>query len=128
MNFFTKVFGSSENEEPSKVGWRILTDLGQLNEIIELSHQQSVLIFKHSTRCSISSMVKNQFEKHWNTAIENCEIYYLDLIQFREVSNRIESLTGVVHQSPQAIVFKDKYVIYHESHNGIDAKEIENAL
>jgi bacillithiol system protein YtxJ len=110
--------------------WLELNSIAQLEELWDNSanSEKAILIFKHSTRCSISSMVKNQFEKNWNTDIDNCEVYYLDLIQFREVSNRIESLTGVVHQSPQAIVFKDKYVIYHESHNGIDAKEIENAL
>jgi bacillithiol system protein YtxJ len=110
--------------------WLELNSIAQLEELWDSSanSEKAILIFKHSTRCSISSMVKNQFEKHWNHAIDNCEVYYLDLIQFREVSNRIESLMGVIHQSPQAIVFKNKHVIYHESHNGIDAKDIEKAL
>ena len=110
--------------------WLELNSIAQLEELWDNStnSDKAILIFKHSTRCSISSMVKNQFEKHWNTAIDNCEVYYLDLIQFREVSNRIESLMGVLHQSPQVVVFINKHVIYHESHNGIDAKDIEKAL
>ena len=64
MNFLKNMFGSDEEKQSvSKVGWRPLTDLGQLNEIIDLSTEKPVLIFKHSTRCSISRIVMKQFEK-----------------------------------------------------------------
>jgi bacillithiol system protein YtxJ len=119
MNFFTKVFGSSENEEPSKVGWRILTDLGQLNEIIELSHQQSVLIFKHSTRCSISRFALKNFENDYDFLNEELQSYFLDLLEYRSISNEIANRFKIIHQSPQILLIKEGNCIYHQSHDGI---------
>lgn len=122
MGFFSK------SESNSTFPWKVLNSIEQLESLWNDSENKNILIFKHSTRCSISSMVKNNFEKKWNIPADKCEIYYLDLIQFRDVSNRIESLTGVIHQSPQTIVFKNKQVLYNDSHNGIDVNEIETIL
>ena len=63
MSFLKNMFGSNEEKQSvSKVGWRPLTDLGQLNEIIDLSTEKTIIFFKHSTRCSISSMALSRFE------------------------------------------------------------------
>ena len=121
MGFFS--FGSKSNFD-----WIELTSIEQLNEIIEQSTEKPVLLFKHSTRCSISSMAKSHFESEWKLSNDICPTYYLDLIEFRPVSNAIAEKTGVEHQSPQVIVLKNKEVIYQASHNGIDAKEIQEIL
>ena len=121
MGFFS--FGSKSNFD-----WIELTSIEQLNEIIEQSTEKPVLLFKHSTRCSISSMAKSRFESEWGLNNEACPTYYLDLITFRPISNEIAEKTGVEHQSPQVIVLKNKEVIYQASHNGIDAKEIQEIL
>ena len=63
MSIFNKLFGSSEQESTSKIEWRKLTDLGQLNELTDLSFEKPVLIFKHSTRCSISRFALKQFDE-----------------------------------------------------------------
>ena len=118
------LFSSSSSSFP----WKELISTQQLTEIIASSTDVPVLIFKHSTRCSISSMVKSQFERKWNVSEAACEIYYLDLIAHRDVSNEIENITKVVHQSPQAIVIKNGEVIYQDSHNGIDAEQIASIL
>jgi bacillithiol system protein YtxJ len=120
MSFLKNMFGSNEEKQSvSKVGWRQLTDLGQLNEIIDLSTENSVLIFKHSTRCSISRMVLKQFENEFD--LQNKVIpYYLDLLEFRNVSNEIASRFGVMHQSPQIILVKDGKAVYNASHESID--------
>lgn len=118
------LFSSSSTSFP----WKELISIQQLNEIIASSNDVPVLIFKHSTRCSISSMVKSQFERKWNVSDTDCEVYYLDLIAHRDVSNEIETLTKVTHQSPQAIVLKNGLVVYHDSHNGIDTAAIAMIL
>jgi bacillithiol system protein YtxJ len=118
------LFSSSSTSFP----WKELISIQQLNEIIASSNDVPVLIFKHSTRCSISSMVKSQFERKWNVSDTDCEVYYLDLIAHRDVSNEIETLTKVTHQSPQAIVLKNGLVVYHDSHNGVDAAAIAMIL
>ena len=108
--------------------WIELTSSEQLNQAIEASTEHPVILFKHSTRCSISSMAKSRFESNWNTELSNISIYYLDLIANRHISNEIAELTGIEHQSPQAIVLKNKEVIYDASHSEISAKSIENLL
>lgn len=104
--------------------WRELTSVDQLDQLVQDSHQHAVAIFKHSTRCSISSMAKSRVERSWNFNDTDLPIYYLDLIRYRDVSNRIAEVTGVVHQSPQLIVIKDGDAIHHSSHSAIDVNSI----
>jgi bacillithiol system protein YtxJ len=128
MSFLKNMFGSNEEKQSvSKVGWRQLTDLGQLNEIIDLSTENPVLIFKHSTRCSISRMVLKQFENEFDLQ-DKVIPYYLDLLEFRNVSNEIASRFRVFHQSPQLIVIKDGIAIFNDSHGSIDAGKLEQFI
>jgi bacillithiol system protein YtxJ len=105
--------------------WIALTTENQLREAINLSSEKPVLLFKHSTRCSISSMALSRFEENWKNETEICSIYFLDLIAFRSLSNLVAELTHVEHQSPQVIVLSNNEVIYSASHSEIDAKKIE---
>ena len=119
MSFFNTVFGTSDEKNPlSKVGWRSLTDLGQLNEIIDLSTEKPVVIFKHSTRCSISRMALKQFENEFDLN-EKVVSFLLDLIEYRNISNEIASRFGVQHQSPQIILICDGKAVYNASHESI---------
>jgi bacillithiol system protein YtxJ len=125
MSFITNLFGSSENEKPSKVGWRMLTDLGQLNELVELSHQQPVLIFKHSTRCSISRFALKNFENEYDFSEEQLQPYFLDLLEYRTISNEIATRFEVMHQSPQILLIKGDKCVYHTSHDGIEVSSLK---
>jgi bacillithiol system protein YtxJ len=110
----------------SNVPWKNLTEEKQIAEVVELSHEKPQLIFKHSTRCSISSMAKDRLDREWN--LENVEPWYLDLIAYRNVSNAIASQLGVHHESPQAILLKDGVVVHDSSHNSISVSEIAKQL
>ena len=128
MSLFKNIFGSSEEEnKSSKIAWRQLTDLGQLNEIVEVSNEKLVLIFKHSTRCSISRYSLKQFENEF-TFEDKIVPYFLDLIAHRDVSNEIAQRFGVFHESPQIILIKEGKAIYDASHESIDAKELESFI
>jgi bacillithiol system protein YtxJ len=124
MGFFNSIFGSS-NQESSipNMNWTLLTDLGQLNEISELSFQKPVAIFKHSTRCSISRMALKQFENEFNLE-DKVTPYYLDLLEFRPISNEIAGRFGVMHQSPQIILIKDGNAVYTASHSDIQVADL----
>ncbi|WP_333876934.1 bacillithiol system redox-active protein YtxJ [Flavobacterium sp.] len=124
MSLFKTIFGGSEeSERESHMAWRALTDLGQLNEIVNESTEKLVVIFKHSTRCSISRMALGQFEQEFN--LEGKVVpYYLDLLEHRDISNEIAYRFGVYHQSPQLIVIKDGKAIYDRSHESIDATKL----
>lgn len=103
------------------MNWKSLDQQGTLATIVERSKEQPVLIFKHSTRCSVSFMAKKNVEWQLNQDIES---YLLDLIKYRSISNEIAAQFEIVHQSPQAILIKNGKVIYHASHSDIDADKI----
>jgi bacillithiol system protein YtxJ len=96
--------------------WDQLKDEKELEKIKDLSSSQPVLIFKHSTRCSISSTALNRLERHWEEEeMRNVKTYYLDLLSYRSVSNKIEEIFGVTHESPQILLIRDGKCVYHVS-------------
>ena len=109
------------------MNWNQLTTEQQVDELIQTSQEKPIVIFKHSTRCSISSMALSRFEREWDNN-KVVSLYYLDLLNFRDLSNAIAHELNVAHQSPQAIVINQSQVIYQESHNGIDALEIAKLI
>ena len=125
MSFFKNMFNSSEEKDSTenKINWNELTDLGQLNEIIAISNEKPVAIFKHSTRCSVSRMALKQFENEFNCS-DKVTPYFLDLIAHRDISNEIANRFGVTHQSPQLILIKEGKAVYNVSHSDIDAEEL----
>jgi bacillithiol system protein YtxJ len=102
--------------------WIELTSESQLAEIKEHSKITPQLIFKHSTRCSISSVVKNRLER--SIPPENVDFYFLDLIKNRNISNKIAESFDVFHESPQVLLIKNGECVYDESHSGISMDEI----
>lgn len=128
MSIFNSLFGdSAEKKIVSKINWIPLTNLGQLNEIVALSNEKPVAIFKHSTRCSISRFALKQFENEF--ALEDkVDAYFLDLIEYRDVSNEIANRFQVVHQSPQLLLIKNGQSIYDASHSDIDAGDLVERL
>lgn len=104
------------------MGWISLEQIQQLDQINTASAQKPQLIFKHSTRCSISAMAKSRLYK--NALPEGIDFYYLDLINHRDISNQIASMYGVRHESPQVLLIKNGQCVYNESHSGIYMDDI----
>lgn len=129
MSMFNSFFGNSEkpNDSKSNIKWIDLTDLGQLNQIIQDSAEKPVVVFKHSTRCSVSRMALKQFENEFDLA-DQVDTYFLDLISYRDVSNEIASRFQVIHQSPQLVLIKEGKSVYDASHSDIDASELKEIL
>jgi len=108
------------------MNWIQLTGINQLEEIKEKSRQKPQVIFKHSSRCSISSMAKGRLER--STAPNDAEFYFLDLITYRDISNRIAKDFHVYHESPQIIVIKNGECVYDESHGSITMDDIKEQV
>ena len=108
------------------LSWTTINSIDHLNEIWQNSLEQPAIFFKHSTRCSISSMVLRNFEREW--VPDTTQLFFIDLIAHRDVSNFLESLSGVKHQSPQVIVTKNNTVIYNDSHGTIQAEKIQQLI
>jgi bacillithiol system protein YtxJ len=108
------------------INWIPLESEPQLASIIEGSTAQTALIFKHSTRCSISSMAKSRLEKAWHFSNEEITPYYLDLIEHRNISSAIADKLDVYHESPQVLLIKNGECIYDASHLDISVAEIND--
>jgi len=128
MSFLKNIFGSTEEENPkSSIKWDLLTQLNQLDEMVEVSATLPVLVFKHSTRCSISRMALKQFEREFDLQGKVVP-YFLDLLTYRPISNEIASRFNVVHQSPQLIVIKNGEAVYDASHSEIQVEDLKQFL
>src|ERR1700712_56025 len=103
------------------MAWIQLQSAEQLNEIKQ--QQGYSLIFKHSTRCSISMMAKRRFELDWQDLPEDMPLYFLDLIQHRDISSQIVQLFHVHHESPQLLLIKDGECVLDQSHGAISVEE-----
>ena len=108
------------------MNWKHLTQEDEVEAIITDSQTKPQLIFKHSTRCSISSMAKSRLEREWN--LDTVSAWYLDLITYRNISNFIEHRLNLRHESPQAILIENGEVKYHASHNAMSIDDITKAL
>lgn len=106
--------------------WTKLTSIDQLDEIKNSSAVN--VIFKHSTRCSVSLMAKRRFESDWNIIPEQTPLYFLDLIAHRDLSNKIAEVFNVHHESPQILVLHKGECIFDASHSEIDAEEIASVI
>lgn len=101
--------------------WIPLENQQQLQAI--KSFEGFSVIFKHSTRCSISLMAKKKFELDWEALPKSTPLYFLNLLNHRDVSNAIADIFDVHHQSPQLLLIKDGECIFETSHGEISAEE-----
>lgn len=125
MSFFNRLFSSGESSNKKEFDWIPLNDLHQLEDIVTHSYEKIVVIFKHSTCCSISRFALNSFENEFNYPKEQIEAFYLDLIAHRDISNEIARRFEIEHQSPQILVIKNGKTIFSTSHESIDARILE---
>ncbi|MDX6745890.1 bacillithiol system redox-active protein YtxJ [Polaribacter sp. PL03] len=124
MGIFNSMFGGksdkeSKPEKKSHLNWLPLTSLEQLETIKNESNTEAVLIFKHSTRCGISSMVIKQFEKLFTEEHKGLKVYYLDLLNYRNISDEVGYKFQVMHQSPQLIAVRNGVSVYDAAHYDI---------
>lgn len=128
MGFFDKIFKSEDDiakKEIKRVPWTDLSDMDTLDEIVKDSYVLPVAVFKHSTRCGISNMVLRQFEKEYNIEEGKVKLYFLDLLAYRDISNKVASKFNVPHESPQLIILKEGKVVYDGSHSSIKAHTLK---
>lgn len=121
MSIFNNIFGGNSNGSSLKEFWNEIQSSEDLEAAIEASKLGKVVIFKHSTRCMISKTVLRNFERQIESeTLDLPKLYYLDLLNHRDISNEIAQKFSVVHQSPQIVVIENGQVIHHASHDNID--------
>ena len=124
MKLFKLFGGSKEIKEEKILPWIPLNSVAQLDLIAKKSQSKTQLIFKHSTRCGISRMVINQFIDNYIFTKNDFDLYYLDLLNNREVSNEVGYTFQVIHESPQILVIRNGVVVAHASHSGINSIDL----
>ena len=111
------------------MNWNTLNQIKQIQELEQFSHQKPVLIFKHSTRCSISRTVLNRFESAFTSLNPSqLDCYLLDLLNHRDLSNQLAIQFNVQHESPQVIVLLNGKTALFKSHYEIDLNDILHEL
>ena len=108
--------------------WLPLTQSEQITGLAQASHEQPVLIFKHSTTCSISAAAKGKIERQWADSGLELPIYYLDLLRFRPLSAQIAEQFGIRHESPQLLLIQDGECTYDASHMAIKLADVKAAV
>jgi bacillithiol system protein YtxJ len=106
------------------MNWIPLHNEQQIEEIKKNSFQRPQVIFKHSSRCSISGMAKSRLDR--KESPEGMDFYFLDIINYRSISNRIAQDFNIRHESPQVLIIHNGSCVYDESHSGIDMEDIKN--
>jgi bacillithiol system protein YtxJ len=129
MNFLKNIFKetSSNTSETSKEEQKFFTldKMEQFDEMDEISVTKSIVIFKHSTRCSISRMALKQFDAAFNYPEDKIVWYLLDLLNHRDLSNEIADRYKVTHQSPQILVIQNGKAVFNASHDSIAAEDLK---
>ena len=108
------------------MNWISLTSIDQLDDVFNKSFIQPQVIFKHSIRCSISSVVKSRLDK--NEVRDKTDFYIVDLINHREISNKVAETFKVTHESPQILLIKNGECFFNESHTSIYMESITEQL
>lgn len=125
MSFLDKIFGGKQEQGETKSFWKTIKSEEDLEKAIKESFENRVAIFKHSTSCFISKTVLKNFEKEIeNSDEQNVSFYFLDLLAFRPISNKIAEDFGIRHESPQLIVFENGEPINNASHQDISLSQI----
>ncbi len=122
------IFKTKGNTPIQQLNWYTIRSADQLTELDRLSKDKLMVIFKHSTSCPISKMAFKRFQKEADFDTEQVDLFYVGVIDDREVSNAIASHYGVMHQSPQLIIIKEGDVIHHASHSAIVPSSVNRFL
>lgn len=121
MGFLKSIFGGAgEAKEEKVLPWVALNDISQLEEVVKKSKSKTQVIFKHSTRCGISRMVLSQFVGSYAYNDQDVDLYYLDLLNYRTISDEVGYKFQVLHQSPQLLVIRNGVVVAHASHGAVN--------
>ena len=86
------------------------------------------VIFKHNTTCPISKGARQRFEQDADALKDVQSVYFLDLLEYRDLSNAIEEQFDVKHQSPQLLLIKDGKCTYTEALSDISVEATREAM
>jgi bacillithiol system protein YtxJ len=99
----------------------------ELDGVLAESHEAPLILFKHSTRCPISTAANQRVEQFIGGGAET-PVVMVKVVESRPLSNAIAEKLGVTHQSPQVILVKGGQAVWNASHHQIGPKELTEAI
>jgi bacillithiol system protein YtxJ len=108
--------------------WEYLRNAADFENLMSASEEKPLVIFKHSTRCPISSMALDRFNDAVSDIADLANVVMIDVINDRPISLHVADVLQVTHQSPQVLVVSKEKAIYDNSHNGIQGKSVLDLL
>ena len=124
---FDALTGNKSAEQDDDI-WEVITDVSDIDDILQRSNHRPQLIYKHSNRCSVCFVAKGNLERASEQIGEQAEMYYLDVVKHREASNYVADKLEVRHESPQVILVNEGEVSWNASHGSIDADTVLERL
>lgn len=105
----------------SSMSFKITT---HLQDILEDSQKNPVIIFKYSNSCKSSEDLKKNFEKIFSKNKLQNQVYLITVQIQINLSNKIEEYFNIKHESPQIIVLEDKKVVFFRNHKSITVQDL----
>ncbi|MBD2846217.1 bacillithiol system redox-active protein YtxJ [Paenibacillus sp. IB182496] len=101
----------------------------QWDAALAASSERPLLVFKHSTRCSVSAGAHDELTTFLSDVKSPAfDAVLVNVVEDRPVSNRIEEQLEVKHASPQALLVEAGNVTWHTSHWHITYAALEEKL
>lgn len=110
------------------LNWKSLSTIEEFDRIVENSKEKPALIFKHRPSSTESNHALEQLERDWTISPEDLDIYMLDVMKDKAVSETVTDAAGVINEYPQVLLFADGVTMYDESREMISVKKIKLAL
>ena len=99
-----------------------ITDTKDLEDLLARSHDEPIIVFKHSSTCPISAAAYAEMSRVTN------DVSMIVVQRARDLSREIEARTGVQHESPQAIILRNGQAVWNASHWSIKADAVDDAF
>lgn len=125
LHFFSSCTFSQGDQS---LDWQYPQKISAIDECFANSYKKAVVFYKHSSKCGLCHMIRDDFNRQWNSSQENVVLVFIEVNENRSLSNYLAERTAIRHHSPQVIVVKNNEVIYSKTHGSIKIPEIEQAL
>ncbi len=95
--------------------WTVLERPADLHALEAASGDRGFLVFKHSTRCPISSQAALSLGR-WEAPSNSPALYMVYVVENRSLSLDIAERWNIRHESPQLLWWKEGKVAHQTSH------------
>jgi bacillithiol system protein YtxJ len=105
-----------------------LTRLDELEQVLAQSDEQPVLLFKHSYSCGVSAEALDELIAHLNERVHDLPVAMVTVQTHRDISNAVAARLGIRHETPQALLIRDRRVVWSASHFRVTSQSVRKAI